>query len=50
MQSFKNQSPEHSDYVEKVFFDGVKAEDYCKQFEGDENQYGRDITKIQVTL
>jgi hypothetical protein len=41
---------EHSDYVEKVFFDGVKAEDYCKQFEGDENQYGRDITKVQVTL
>lgn len=40
---------EHSDYVEKVFLDGIKAEDYCKQFVGDENQYGRDITKIQVS-
>lgn len=41
---------EHSDYVEKVFFDGIKAEDYCKLFEGNENQYGRDITKVEVTL
>lgn len=41
---------EHSDYVEQVFLDRIKAEDYCKQFEGDENEYGRDITKIQVTL
>lgn len=59
LEKHKNDTPiayvitrceEHSDYVEKVFFDGVKAEDYCKQFEGDENQYGRDITKVEVTL
>jgi len=39
---------EHSDYVEKVFFSKEKAEDYCKQFEGNEDAYGRDITEIEV--
>lgn len=39
---------EHSDYVEKVFFSKKKAEEYCKQFEGDEDAYGRDITEIKV--
>ena len=41
---------EHSDYVEKVFLDYNKAVDYCGQFEGKEDEYGRDITKIEVTL
>jgi len=39
---------EHSDYVEKVFFSEKKAEEYCKQFEGNEDAYGRDITEIEV--
>lgn len=41
---------EHSDYVEKVFVDGNKAINYCKQFEGNEDAYGRDITEIDITL
>ena len=43
-------SEEHSDYVEKVFLEESKAEEYCKQFENDEDEYGRDITKIKVAL
>ena len=43
-------SEEHCDYVEKVFFDKNKAEEYCKPFNEDENSYHRDITKIEVTL
>lgn len=43
-------SEEHCDYVEKVFFDKEKAEEYCKPFNEDENSYHRDITKIEVTL
>lgn len=39
---------EHSDYVEKAFFSEKKAEEYCKQFEGNEDAYGRDITEIEV--
>ena len=39
---------EHSDYVEKAFFSKEKAENYCKQFEGNEDAYGRDITEIEV--
>ena len=41
---------EHSDYIEKVFVDENKANDYCEQFEGDEDAYGRDITEIDITL
>lgn len=41
---------EHSDYVEKVFVDKKKAEEYCQKFEGNEDEYGRDITEINVTL
>ena len=43
-------SEEHCDYVEKVFFDKEKAEEYCKPFNEDENSYHRDITKIEVSL
>lgn len=43
-------SEEHCDYVEKVFFDKGKAEEYCKPFNEDENSYHRDITKIEVSL
>jgi len=39
---------EHSDYVEKAFFSKKKAEEYCKQFESNEDAYGRDITEIKV--
>jgi hypothetical protein len=41
---------EHSDYVEEVFFDKVKAEEYCNKFNQDENNYQRDITEIKPTL
>ena len=41
---------EHSDYVEDVFFDEDKAQEYCDQFKGDENEYARHITKVKVTL
>ena len=41
---------EHSDYVEKVFFDENKAQEYCDQFNGNENEYARHITKVEVTL
>ncbi len=41
-------SEEHSDYVEKVFLDKEKAETYCKQFNGDEDNYCRDITKVKI--
>ena len=43
-------SEEHCDYVEKVFFDKRKAEEYCKPFNEDKNSYHRDITKIEVSL
>lgn len=41
---------EHSDYVEEVFFDEDKAQEYCDQFKGNENEYARHITKVKVTL
>ena len=41
---------EHDDYVEQVFFDKIKAEEYCKPYNEDENSYYRNITKIEVTL
>ena len=41
---------EHSDYVEEVFFDKDKAKEYCDQFKGDENEYARHITKVNITL
>ena len=41
---------EHDDYVEQVFFDKKKAEEYCKSYNEDENNYHRNITKIEVTL
>ena len=40
----------YSDYVEEVFFDEDKAQAYCDQFKGDENEYVRHITKVEVTL
>jgi hypothetical protein len=40
---------EHSDYVEEVFFDEDKAQEYCDQFKGNENEYARHITKVKVT-
>ena len=41
---------EHSDYVEEVFFDENKAQEYCDQFKGNEDEYARHITKVKVTL
>ena len=41
---------EHSDYVEEVFIDKNKAEEYCKQFNDDDDEYHRHITEINVTL
>lgn len=41
---------EHSDYVEEVFFDADKAQAYCDQFKGNENEYARHITNVKVTL
>ena len=41
---------EEHDYVEQVFFDKSKAEEYCKPYNEDENSYYRNITKIEVTL
>lgn len=41
---------EHSDYVDGVFFDENKAQAYCDQFNGNENEYARHITKVKVTL
>lgn len=41
---------EHSDYVEEVFFDEDKAQEYCDQFNGNENEYARHMTTVKVTL
>ena len=41
---------EHSDYVERVFVDKTKANEYCKQFEGVSNEYSRDVEEMEVTL
>lgn len=41
---------EHSDYVERVFLNESKAEAYCDKFNGNEDEYSRHITKIDITL
>ena len=41
---------EHDDYVEKVFVDRTKANDYCNKFEGNPNEYGRYYKEMEVTL
>lgn len=41
---------EHSDYVEEVFFDIEKAEQYCAKYNSNEDNYCRHITKVNVTL
>ena len=38
---------EHSDYVEKVFTDEARAQEYCDKF--DEDDYPRLVTKMEVT-
>lgn len=43
-------SEEHDDYVEQVFFDEEKANEYCKLFNNDKNSYRRNITKVRVSL
>ena len=43
-------SEEHADYVEKCFLDENKAQKYCEEFNKNENEYSRDITKIKMTL
>ena len=59
LEKHKNDTPtayvvtrceEHSDYVEEVFFDEDKAQKYCDQFKGNDNEYARHITKVEVTL
>lgn len=40
----------HYDEVEEVFFDIEKAEQYCARYNNNENEYRRNITKINVTL
>lgn len=41
---------EHDDYVEEVFFDIEKAEQYCAKYNSNEDNYRRHITKVNVTL
>ena len=41
---------EHDDYVEKVFVDKTKANEYCNLFEGNPNEYGRYYEEMEVTL
>ena len=59
LEKHKNDTPiayvitrceEHSDYVEEVFFNEDKAQEYCDQFKGNEDEYARHITKVKVTL
>lgn len=40
----------HYDEVEKVFFDIEKAKQYCAGYNNNEDEYSRDITKINVIL
>ena len=42
-------SEEHADYVERLYKDRGKAEEYCRQFEGNEDEYGRDIVEIELS-
>lgn len=41
---------EHDDYIEKVFADKTKANEYCNKFEGNPNEYGRYYEEMEVTL
>lgn len=41
---------EHADYIEKVFVDKTKANEYCNKFEGNPNEYGRYYEEMEVTL
>jgi len=41
---------EHDDYVEEVFFDIEKAEQYCAKYNNNEDSYRRHITKVNVML
>ena len=41
---------EHSDYVEKVFVDKGKAENYCKPLNENPKEYSRVIEEMEVTL
>ena len=41
---------EHDDYVEEVFFDIEKAEQYCAKYNSNEDNYRKHITKVNVTL
>lgn len=41
---------EHDDYVERVFVDRTKANEYCNKFEGNPNEYGRYYEEMEVTL
>ena len=41
---------EHSDYVEKVFVDKVKARDYCEKFNSNPREYSRTIEEMEITL
>lgn len=40
----------HDDYVEKVFVDKTKANEYCNKFEGNPNECGRYYEEMEVTL
>lgn len=41
---------EHSDYVEKVFVDKVKAIAYCENYNSNPREYSRTIEEMEVTL
>lgn len=41
-------SEEHSDYVEAAYRSREKAEEYCSQFNNDENSYRRDINEVEL--
>lgn len=41
---------EHSDYVEKVFFDKDKAIAYCDKYNSNPREYSRTIEEMVVTL
>lgn len=39
---------EHSDYVEKVFFDKERAEQYAAQFANNPNEYARHVEEHKI--
>lgn len=41
---------EHDDYVEEVFFDIEKAEQYCAKYNSNDDDYRRHITTVNITL